>query len=71
MRVKTLVTSRMGNKKVASKGDKMKKEEAKSTTSDWNYIKCSRNNRLNLVAEGLLQDQDVVHWRPSFHQPFP
>jgi hypothetical protein len=70
--VKTLVTSRMGNKKTASKENKNKKEqEIKSVTSDWNYSKCSRNDLLNLVAEGLLQGQDIIQWRPSFRQFFP
>jgi hypothetical protein len=62
----------MENKKAASKGNKNKKEEeAKSATSDWNYSKCFRNDLLNLVAEGLLQGQDVVQWHPSFRQLFP
>jgi hypothetical protein len=61
MQVKKLVTSRMGNKKAASKGDKEKMEkEAKSASSDWNYGKCSRNVLLNIVTEGLLEGQDVV-----------
>ncbi|RLN20027.1 hypothetical protein C2845_PM02G16370 [Panicum miliaceum] len=38
MRVKRLVTSRMGNKKTATKGDKRKKEEeAKTANSNWTY----------------------------------
>jgi hypothetical protein len=61
----------MVDKKTASKGNKKKEEEAKSATSDWNYSKCLRNDFLNLVAEGLLQGQDVVQWRRSFHQLFP
>jgi hypothetical protein len=62
----------MGNKKTASKENKNKKEqEIKSVTSDWNYSKCSRNDLLNLVAEGLLQGQDIIQWRPSFRQFFP
>ncbi|RLM78698.1 putative gypsy-type retrotransposon protein [Panicum miliaceum] len=62
----------MGNKKAASKGDQKKKEETtRSTSSDWTYNKCSRNDLLNLVAEGLLQGKDVVQWRLSFRQPFP
>jgi hypothetical protein len=62
----------MGNKKAANKGNKKKnEEEAKSATSDWNYSKCSRNDLLNLVAEGLLHGQDVVQRLPSFCQPFP
>jgi hypothetical protein len=70
--VKTLVISRMGNRKVASKGNKNKREEEiKSATSDWNYYKCSRNDLLNLVAEGLLQGQDVIQGRPSFRHLFP
>jgi hypothetical protein len=34
MRAKTLVTTRMGNKKAATKGDKRKEEEAKFASSD-------------------------------------
>jgi hypothetical protein len=62
----------MGNKKAASNGNKNKtEEETKSTISDWNYSKCFRNDLLNLVAEGLIQVQDVVQWRSSFRQLFP
>jgi hypothetical protein len=57
-----LVTSRMGNKEAACKGDKKKKEEAaQSMTSDWTYSKWNQNDHLNLV----------VQWRPTFRQPFP
>jgi hypothetical protein len=62
----------MGNKKATSKGNKNKKEEeTKSATSDWKYSKCSINDLLKLIAVGLLQGQDVVLWRPPFHQRFP
>jgi hypothetical protein len=55
------MTSRMGNKKTATKGDKHKKEEeAKTSNSDWTYSKCSRNKFLHLVSEGLLQEKNVV-----------
>ncbi|RLM51074.1 hypothetical protein C2845_PMPSC038591 [Panicum miliaceum] len=52
MRVKQLVTFKMGNKKPASKG---KKEE--STIGDWERI-----------AQGLLQSEEMVQWKPSFCQ---
>jgi hypothetical protein len=61
----------MGNKKTATKGDKRKKEEAKTANSNWIYSKCSRNDLLHLVFEGLLREKDVVQWHPSFHQPYP
>ncbi|RLM58638.1 hypothetical protein C2845_PM18G06060 [Panicum miliaceum] len=37
MRVKQLVTSRMGNKKTTTKGDKQEKKGDKNTFSDWSY----------------------------------
>jgi hypothetical protein len=42
-----------------------------TANSDWTYSKCSRNDLLHLVSEGLLQEKNVVQWRPSFHQPYP
>ncbi|RLM74116.1 hypothetical protein C2845_PM15G03830 [Panicum miliaceum] len=66
MRVKRLVTFKMGNKKQASKG---KKEE--STTGDWERSNCTRADLLNLVAQGLLQTEEMVQWKPSFRQFVP
>ncbi|RLM70130.1 retrotransposon protein, putative, Ty3-gypsy subclass [Panicum miliaceum] len=66
MRVKQLVTFKMGNKKPVSKG---KKEE--STTGDWERSKCTRAELLNLVAQGLLQSEEMVQWKPSFRQFVP
>jgi hypothetical protein len=54
------MTSRIGNKKASSKGNK-KEEEAKSAATNWNYSKSSRNDLLNLVDEGLLQHQNIVN----------
>jgi hypothetical protein len=62
----------MGNKKTATKGDKRKKEEeAKTANSNWTYSKCSRNDLLHLVSEGLLQEKDVMQWHSSFRQSYP
>jgi hypothetical protein len=67
MRVKKLVTTRMGKAKATAKGEKhKKKEEAKLMESDVSYSKCFRNNLFRLVKEGLLQEQHLVQWHPSF-----
>jgi hypothetical protein len=56
----------MENKKTATKGNKhKKKEETKTANSDQTYTKCSRNDLLRLVSEGLLQEKNVVQGRPS------
>ncbi|RLM42088.1 hypothetical protein C2845_PMPSC048697 [Panicum miliaceum] len=66
MRVKRLVTFKMGKKKQASKGEK---EE--SSTGDWERRKCTRADLLNLVAQVLLQLEEIVQWKPSFRQFIP
>jgi hypothetical protein len=48
-----------------------KKEEAQPPTGEWTYSKCSLNDLNRLVSEGLLQDKNIVNWRPSFREPFP
>ncbi|RLN03150.1 retrotransposon protein, putative, unclassified [Panicum miliaceum] len=63
MRVKQLVTFKMGNKKQVNKG---KKDDA--STDNWERNKCSHANLINLVMQGLLQSEEMVQWRPSFHQ---
>ncbi|RLN29156.1 hypothetical protein C2845_PM05G21380 [Panicum miliaceum] len=63
MHMKWLVTFKMGNKKQESKGKK-----DNSTTGDWERSKCARANLLNLVAQGLLQSEEMVQWKPSFRQ---
>jgi hypothetical protein len=37
----------------------------------WTYSKCSNNELLDLVYEGLLQGKNLVNWRPSFRQLLP
>jgi hypothetical protein len=48
-----------------------KKEEAQPPTGEWTYSKCFRHDHDRLVSEGLLQDKNLVNWRPSFREPFP
>ncbi|RLN08712.1 putative polyprotein [Panicum miliaceum] len=66
MRVKRLVTFKIGNKKQANKG---KKDD--SPTGGWERSKCTRANLLNLVAQGLLQSEEMVQWKPFFRQYIP
>ncbi|RLN12187.1 hypothetical protein C2845_PM09G10310 [Panicum miliaceum] len=60
------MTFKIGNKKQSGKE---KKEE--TSTGDWERSKCTRVDLLNLVAQGLLQSEEMVHWKPSFCQFFP
>jgi hypothetical protein len=48
-----------------------KKKEAQPPTGEWTYSKCSLTDLNRLVFEGLLQEKNLVNWRPSFHEPFP
>jgi hypothetical protein len=48
-----------------------KKKEAQPPTGEWTHSKCSHNNLNRLVSEGLLQEKNLVNWRPSFREPFP
>jgi hypothetical protein len=50
---------------------KGKKKEAQTPTGEWTYSKCSLHDLNKLVSEGLLQDKNLVNWRPSFREPFP
>jgi hypothetical protein len=48
-----------------------KKKEADPSTVEWTHSKCSLNNLNKLVSEGLLQEKNLVNWRPSYREPFP
>jgi hypothetical protein len=48
-----------------------KKKEAQPPSGEWTHSKCYLNDLNRLVSEGLLQDKNLVNWRPSFHDPFP
>jgi hypothetical protein len=48
-----------------------KKKEAQPPSGEWTHSKCFLNNLNKLVSEGLLQDKNLVNWRPSFREPFP
>ena len=59
MHEKRLVTSRMGNKKAATKGEKRKRDEkeaktAESSSNAWKKSKCTDFDLLRFVDEGLL-----------------
>jgi hypothetical protein len=48
-----------------------KKKEAEPSTAEWIHSKCSLINLNKLVSEGLLQEKNLVNWRPSYREPFP
>jgi hypothetical protein len=48
-----------------------KKKEAQPSTAEWTHSKCSLNDLNKLVSEGLLQEKNLVNWRPSYREPFP
>jgi hypothetical protein len=60
--------SEMAPKKSEIEG---KKKEAQPSIGEWTYSKCSLTDLNRLVSEGLLQEKNLVNWRPSFHEPFP
>jgi hypothetical protein len=60
--------SEMAPKKAEIEG---KKKEAQPSTAEWTHSKCSLNHLNNLVSEGLLQERNLVNWRPSYREPFP
>jgi hypothetical protein len=60
--------SEMAPKKAKIEG---KKKEAQPSTAEWTHSKCSLNHLNNLVSEGLLQEKNLVNWRPSYREPFP
>jgi hypothetical protein len=45
-----------------------KGKESELPSREWTYSKCSNNDLLRLVSEGLLQGKSLVNWRPSFRQ---
>jgi hypothetical protein len=59
----------MAPKRSNKKDGKGKKSQPPSR--EWTYSKCSNNDLLNLVSEGLLQGKDLVNWRHSFRQSLP
>jgi hypothetical protein len=48
-----------------------KGKELQRPSRKWTYRKCSNNELMNLVSEGLLQEKSLVNWRPSFCEPLP
>jgi hypothetical protein len=48
-----------------------KGKESQPPSGEWTYSKCSNNDLLNLISEGLLQEKDLINWRPSFRQSLP
>jgi hypothetical protein len=48
-----------------------RKKDAEPSTAEWTHSKCSLNNLNKLVSEGLLQEKNLVNWRPSYREPFP
>jgi hypothetical protein len=58
----------MAPKKVEIEG---KRKEAQPSTAEWTHSKCSLNHLKNLVSKGLLQEKNLVNWRPSYREPFP
>jgi hypothetical protein len=71
MRVKRLMTNRSEMARKRSNKEDGKGKESQPPSREWTYSKCSNNDLLNLVSEGLLQGKDLVYWRPSFHQSLP
>jgi hypothetical protein len=59
----------MAPKKSSEKDGKGK--ESQPPSGEWTYSKCSNNELLNLVSEGLLQEKSLVNGRPSFHELLP
>jgi hypothetical protein len=60
--------SEMAPKKSEIEG---KKKEAQPSTAEWTHSKCSLNDLNKLVSKGLLQEKNLVNWRPSYREPFP
>jgi hypothetical protein len=48
-----------------------KGKESQPLSGEWTYSKCSNNELLNLVSEGLLQEKSLVNWRPCFCELLP
>jgi hypothetical protein len=45
-----------------------KGKESQPPSGEWTYSKCSKNELMNLVSEGLLQEKSLVNWCPSFRE---
>jgi hypothetical protein len=71
MQVKRLVTNRSEMAPKRSNKEDGKGKESQPPSGEWTYNKCSNNDLLNLVSEGLLQGKDLINWRPSFRQSLP
>jgi hypothetical protein len=48
-----------------------KGKESQPLSGEWTYRKCSNNELMNLVSEGLLQEKSLFNWRPSFCELLP
>jgi hypothetical protein len=48
-----------------------KGKESQPPSGEWTYSKCFNNELLNFVSEGLLQEKNLVNWRPSFCELLP
>jgi hypothetical protein len=60
-----------GSRDGAKRSEKeRKKKEAQPPSGEWTHSKCSLNDLNKLVSEGLLQDKNLVNWRPSFYESF-
>jgi hypothetical protein len=69
--VKRLVTNRSEMAPERSNKKDGKGKESQPPSGEWTYSKCSNNDLLNLVSEGLLQGKNLINWRPSFRQSLP
>jgi hypothetical protein len=47
-----------------------KGKESQPPSGEWTYSKCSNNELMNLVSEGLLQVKSLVNWHPLFANLF-
>jgi hypothetical protein len=48
-----------------------KKKESQLPSGEWTHSKCSNNDLMKLISEGLLQEKSLVNWHPSFREPLP
>jgi hypothetical protein len=48
-----------------------KRKESQPLSREWTHGKCSNNDLMKLVSEGLLQEKSLVNWCPSFCEPLP
>jgi hypothetical protein len=71
MRVKWLMTNRSKMAPKRSNKEDGKGKELQPPSGEWTYSKCSNNDLLNLVSEGLLQGKYLFNRRPSFRQSLP